>query len=323
MDLISDFYGGRRYFGVWSSPQRSGHQYPVYSKEDVVRYLRMWNGVMNCGISVCTFKGEVPFLLYLPFDFDAGTREKPRKEATRLYNYLVDEGWDVMINDSGYRGYHCLVSVEPNYYTRGQIKSAHEFYKRNLKLDTLDTQIFGDIRRLIRIPGTTHAGKFKKVKGKGWQRQGEGGYCYTIKYSKGDMLNLDDYFEDEYPDYDFDTPSRNNGVIRKCIGVMKAMDNKEPSQLIRYSHTVYLLKNGYNPDEVLDMYEARHGDGAEFEWDDWDKEYTMKQISHIAGGLDHYNQLMCETVKAMGYCDSKCPLLNLNLEWFKKSGDLK
>jgi len=306
MDLISEFYGGYRYFGYWSSPQRYGQQYRVYNRNDVVKLLNTWNGVYNCGISVCTFKGEIPFLLYLPFDFDSDSLEKSWEDAYNLYNWIVDEGWDITINYSGYRGFHCLISVVPDFYSRQQIKSAQEFYKNILNLKTCDPQIFGDIRRLIRIPGTAHVGKFKRVKGKGWVRMGEGGYCKTIKHSPGELLNLDDYWEDKYPEYQMDRET--NGIsYHEYPCVVKAMNHREPGQLIRYSHTAYLLKRGMTPEEILEDYELRHGDGRKYEWDDWNKDYTYRQIIHIADN-PNYNPLKCSTLKAMGYClGSECP----------------
>ena len=315
LDLISEFYGGFRYFGYWSSPQGYGNQFRVYSKEDIIKLMNTWNGAMNCGISMCTFKGEVPFLLYLAFDFDSNSLEKSWEDAKKFYNFMVDSDYDITINYSGYRGFHCLLSVEPDYYSRGQIKAAHEWFKDTLQLETCDPQIFGDIRRLIRIPGSLHAGKFKKVKGKGWRRQGEGGYCYNIKHHEGNLFNLDDNFTDPYPEYDFDMEHKSNGHIQLRPCVERAMDNKEPAQLIRYSYTAYLLKKGKTPEDILSMYKERHSDGKEYEWDDWDEDITMNQILHIAGNSD-YNQLRCSTLKSLEYCYKECRYNND--DWLNK-----
>ena len=283
--------------------------------------MNVWNGAMNCGISVSTFKGEVPFLLYLPFDFDSDTLEKSWEDTKKLYNEVVDEGWDIFVQYSGFRGFHCLVSVVPDIYSRGQIKAAQEFYKRTLNLRTCDTQIFGDVKRLIRIPGSLHAGKFKKIKGKGWQRMGEGGYCSTMKHTKGDLLDLDDYFVDEFPEYDFDRVKSNSNLHPyPCIDV--AMNNREPSQLIRYSYVAYHLKEGKKPNEIINMLEEKHSDGKKYEWDDWNKEYTAKQIFHIAGRIDCYNPLKCSSLKSLGYCVDGCPY-NYSDWVFKKYKDIK
>ena len=106
---------------------------------------------MNCGISMCSFKDDIPYLLYLPFDFDSYSLEESWQDAKTLYNNMVDEGWDISINYSGYRGFHCLVSVVPKPYARNQILAAQSFYKRYLKLDTCDSNIFGDIRRMAMV----------------------------------------------------------------------------------------------------------------------------------------------------------------------------
>jgi len=167
MDLIEEFYDGIRYFGAWSSPQRFGYQHKVYSKEDVIQYINEYNGILNCGISVCTFKDEVPYLLYLPFDFDSDSLANSWSDAMKFYNHIVDIGYDISINYSGYRGFHCLISTIPLPYSRKLIHDVQSYYKNLLDLKTCDPNIFGDIRRLIRIPGTLHIGKFKRLKGKG------------------------------------------------------------------------------------------------------------------------------------------------------------
>lgn len=309
MDLISEFYGGYRYFGYWSSPQKYGKQYRVYSKDDVIKLMNIWNGAANCGISMCTFKGEVPFLLYLPFDFDAAKLEDAWKDTVKFYNFIVDDGYDITVQYSGYRGFHCLVSVIPDSYSRGQIRSAQMFYKELLDLKTCDTQIFGDIRRLIRIPGSLHAGKFKKIKHKGWQRIGEGDYCQTIKNTPGELLNIDEIFKDKFPEYDFDKhiEENNNRLRHPYPCVERAMDLREPAQLIRYSWVVFRLKHGNHPDDIIKELEERHADGKKYEWDDWSKEYTTQQVYHIANRIDTYNPLKCSSLKSLGYCLKDCP----------------
>jgi hypothetical protein len=198
-----------------------------------------------------------------------------------------------------------------------------------LDLETCDTAIFGDVRRLIRIPGTCHAGKFKKVEGK-WKRKGMGSYCRIVAYNDGNLMNLNKLFFDSTPDYDFDT---NNSNGRKPKHPYPCVDYwlkyyrdedgyREPPQLIRYSFVAYWLNNGLSPEEIYDKLYELHSDGKEFEWYDWEDYITMKQINHIAYN-GNYNPLNCKTLKSLGFClgPDKCPY-DIRIPEFKKVKDL-
>jgi len=278
----------------------------VQNREDVVKLLSIFDGTYNCGISMCTFIKDIPYLLYLAFDFDSDILEDAWEDASKLYNYMSNIGYDITINFSGYRGFHCLLSVVPKYYTRNQIHAAHTYYKNRLNLKTCDVQIFGDVRRLIRIPGSSHAGKFKKVKGKGWKRIGEGSYCSFLEYSKGELYDIDEHFEDKYPEYIVDNDSINhNGNKHKYPCIEKYINEREPSQIIRYSYVAYYLNDGMTPEEIIDKLESEHSDGKLHEWDDWDLRYTSNQVHHINGG--NYHALMCKNLQSLGYClESEC-----------------
>jgi len=304
MDLISEFCDGIRYFGYWTSPVRFGRQFPVRTREQVIHLLNTYNGVYNCGISMCTFIDDVPYLLYLPFDFDSDDLKMSWEDAKVLYNFMVDSGYDVSINYSGYRGFHILVTTVPKPYTRSQIRAIQKFFKRALNLETCDKKIFGDVRRLIRIPGTVHTGKFRKDNNI-WVRVNEGGLSTNIKYTPGEPLDLDEMIiEDEldiessydYSDVDF--------PIHPYPCIEKFMNNEEPPQLIRYSYVAYWLRMGKSPEDIISMLEIEHGNGAEHEWLDWDLDKTTYQVNQIANGT--YNPLKCDTLKDLDYCIKDC-----------------
>ena len=143
---------------------------------------------------------------------------------------MVKSGYDITINDSGYRGFHCLVSVIPKLYSRRQIRNSQMWFKDLLNLKTCDTAIMGDWRRLIRIPGTLHCGKFKKDKNKKWIRLGEGHYCDTVAHNQGHLFDIDEFFEDEFPDYDFTaSPKIKNLHNYPCVdNVLETYKNDNP-----------------------------------------------------------------------------------------------
>ena len=328
IDLISNYENGYRYFGYWSSPTGIfGNQFKVYNRDQTVRYLKIWNGVANCGISVSTYRGELPYLLYLPFDFDSKSLDTAWEEAKSLYNEAVDMGLDVYIQYSGFRGFHCMISTEPKLYTKNQMREAQEFFKKELDLKTVDTQLFGDFRRLIRIPGTLHAGKFRKTNGK-INRIGEGEYCTSIKHTKGKRFDISKYFEDKYPNFVLNGHKNNNKPSHPFPCVDNILDNyrdennrREPPQLARYTYVAYWLKMGKTPEEIFNMLEKRHGKDREFEWYDWDSNITMKQINHIARN-PNYKPLSCRSLKALGYCNIKDCIYDTENIKLKKVSDL-
>jgi len=316
IDLISEFYGGSRFFGCWSSPQKYGRQYQVETREEVLDYIHQYEGIYNCGISTCTFINHIPHLLYLPFDFDSKDLKASWEDASRLYNFLVDSNYDVFIKHSGYRGFHVLVSVVPAPYSKPQIRALQKFFKRVLHLETCDKQIFGDIRRLIRIPETIHCGKFVKRFGR-WDREGEGGIAYNIKHTEGELMNIDDIIEENDIDLDY-TYIMSEYSGRKPLHPFPCletyMNNEEPPHMIRYSYVAYWLKMDKTPEEIFNMIKKEHSPQGEHPWLDWDDDTTMNQINHIAGG--YYNPLRCDTLQDMDYCLKGCQY-NLG-NWLKK-----
>lgn len=318
MDLISEFTTGYRYFGYWSSPAKYGNQFKVANRNDVIKLVSEYNGIMNCGISICEYIDDVPYLLYLPFDFDSESLDKSWEDASTFYNYMIEDGYQITINFSGYKGFHCLIPVEHNLYSKKQIKNVQRYFKELLNLSTCDPAIFGDIRRLIRIPGTVHCGKFKRIKGKGWIRVGEGSYCETISHNIGNKLNLNELDTPEYPEYEFEESngnghSRNSNLWYPCID--EVMNEREPPQLIRYSYVAYRLLNGELPEDIINDLEDKHSEGKLYEWDDWNLDYTSNQVNHIASKGD-YQPLSCKSLQTLGYCKNQCKL-DIN-NWLKR-----
>ena len=318
MDFISEFNGGLRRLQFWSSPQRLSRRYMVSSRDEVVKRLNTYNGVFNCGLSVSTYIDGIPNLLYVPFDFDSDNLDKSWDDARSLYNYMIDLGYDISINYSGYRGFHCLVTCVPQFYTKQILKATQMYFKDKLRLSTSDENIMGDVARIMRIPGTLHCGKFKRVKKKGWQRQGEGDYCQLIAYNKGELIDLNDYekYIKKFKINGFNggtiDDDKYKGIEYPCIlnhldhYINPENNTHEPIQLMRYSFVAHKLRQGYTPEDIYNMIEKRWGEGRKYEWDDWSSEYTYGQINQISSRDDYY-PLSCRSIKKLGFCLPNCP----------------
>ena len=293
IDLL-DIPLGTRYVGIWE-------QHPVTKKEDIVNIIEEHLGIDPIGISICTYKDGVPYLLFLPFDFDSKDLKLSWEDAKSLYNYLIKEGFGVILNFSGKKGFHVFVPTFPEIYTRRQIRQTQLYFKTLLNLKTVDEQIFGDIRRLMRIGGTYNI---------------NGGLCKTIAQEDGKFLNLNDIIKDDIPRIEFS----NNKTIKRhyhpypCIE--KYIKDREywiahhkrgkfePSEDIRLSWAALRLSDGNPIEDILKEAESYH-------WDDWDYETTKKKIEYLSD--KEWIPHSCKTLKELGYCIRDCKFVDENL----------
>ena len=296
--LVDEFLGGYRYFGIWAP--NIGRQYQVWSKEEVISLIEKYNGVANCGISISTFYDGLPYRLFLPLDFDGNINES-LADAVKCYNFLLNMDLDMFLSYTGGRGFHILISLKPNYYSREQIRQFIVFLKNMLKLHTLDEQLI-DARRLIRIPGTFHIGKMKHNK-----RLYKGVLSEVIAMNKGKYLNLSDVVDVKDGFIEIELNGRNdipNTHHHDYPCVEEHLDTeKEPHHIIRYSYVAWLFANGMTPEAIFNHLKKRFST----KWVDWDDKITALQVNHICSKR-RYRPLSCESLKSLGYClGKKCP----------------
>jgi hypothetical protein len=271
---------GERYIGFWGNSY--GDQKRISSYNEIKEFVESHLGIDNIGISISTYKDGVPFLLFLPFDFDSGTLIDAWEDAKKLYLHLRTCNYGAYLIFSGRKGFHVLVPTIPRLYTKRQLRTIQMMFKTMLDLKTLDEQIFGDIRRLMRLPNTYNI---------------NGDLCRVISSNEGEELDLDKLYHDDFIPLEV----YKNGIKREhkpeyhdydCIESLVRSD-PEPRHLIRFTYTVLRLAEGYSYDEILDEMES-------FGWADFDPEYSRKQIEHIDGR--NYVPPSCDTLRDMGYC---------------------
>ena len=282
--LIEEFYGGYRFFGHWN-------QIKVYSKEQVIELLSKYSDIDHCGISISTFVNDLPILLFVPFDFDAENIEDAYKEAVTLYEYFKSLNYTCMLNFSGSKGFHVLLKVKPDLYNKAQLRSFQCFIRRLYDFKTLDPHLFGDLRRLIRIPNTLNISSGKP--------------CVTLDFYKGKefilpsvetQLNGNSAAPIQIASKDFYKQLKVRDY--PCVEYIVATE-EEPPQLIRFAYVVLRLAAGYTPKQIL---EEIRGYG----WIDFDERKTAYQINHIASR--EYYPPSCKTLMQLGFCLGKdCP----------------
>lgn len=316
MDLIGEFLGGHRYFCHWHTGKKTyGDQIKVHSKKEVIDLIEQYNGTENCGISISTFINGIPKLLYLPFDFDSTNIREAFEDAKRLYNTIIDFGYKASFHFSGGKGFHVLIPIVPKNYSKLQLLKTQQFFKRILNLTTADEQIFRDVRRIIRIPGTYHM---------------NGNLCEVYEYNDdGKLLDIEKLSPPEFDKFKslsdkIDTASSNKRIYHEFPCVDKLINDREywyehnpkgtfePHWLIRFAWIIEQSYDGKTEDEMLDEME-------EFGWDDFRRDKTLYNMKYILNR--EYTHPSCDTIRELGFCQEECPY---NKEWkAKKLADKK
>lgn len=303
MDLISKYEKGYRYFCHWYQGNRNyGNQVKVFSRDQAVELITKWNGIENCGMSISTFVNGVPKLLYLPFDFDSSNLREAFDDAKKLYNMLVNMGYRASFHFSGRKGFHVLVPVKPDFYTKEQLRATQEFFSNILNLKTVDTQIFHDIRRIIRIPGTYHTktGRLCEI----LVENDEGVNLDINKLSPPKSKRIDP------TNFRIDNKTQKDGIYHDYPCIKKLVRDEEywiqhhprgrfePTQIIRMSWVIELAHEGYTEEEILE-------EAEEIGWDDFNPNKTLYQIRHVM--RNNYIHASCELLQNLGFCLPDCP----------------
>lgn len=297
MSDLLDISKGIRFVGYWN--EKTGNQYPVRTREDIYRIIDEHLGVDNIGISMCAYKDNKSILLFLPFDFDSSNLKLAWLDAIKLYNHFVRCGLDTHLTFSGRKGFHVFLAVKPKHYNKKKLRQVQEYFKENFNLKTMDTRIFGDIRRLMRIPHTYNI---------------NGTLCRVISKQDGKQIDLDDIIiskEVEEVEYDSDAKFHKYPCVERLIRDKDywykhhPRGKFEPAQPIRFCWVALQLSKGFDTEDIINMAEK-------FNWEDYDEYKTRQQIEHIAS--HGYAPYSCYSLRSMGYCFPDCIFRNKDNE---------
>jgi len=279
---LIDIPFGKRYIGYWG--ENSGTQIPVSNINEIIDFISKYLGLFNIGLSISTFENGDVFPLFLPFDFDDNNPKNTIKEVVRLWNHLVEGGFEAYLTYSGRRGFHIYLGLVPKPYRKIQLKTVQQYLKNKLSLTTLDRNLFGDRRRLMRVPYTYN------IK--------SGKLCSLIKYNPGKKLDLD-YLKLNNKMHLIPKSSKMIERIYHeypCIEKLVKEDN-EPRHLVRFTYVILRLAKGWTEDEIIEEIKS-------FNWIDFDEEYTRNQIRQIEA--NGYYPLNCKSLIDLGYCTGVC-----------------
>lgn len=308
MDVL-DVPFGERFVGYWGPGY--GNQIPVKTDKEINDFVSEHLGLDNIGISISTFKNGVPYLLFLPFDFDSTKLIEAWRDAVLLYNKFVEKDYSASLTFSGKKGFHVFLEVKPKVYPKRFIRFIQQTFKDLYTLKTMDERIFGDSRRLMRIPGTYHMG---------------GKLCKLLCMNEGKVCDLENLLGFSNTDVVIETSDVSCDVkdihSYPCIEqIIKDSEywkknhprkSFEPAQPIRYTWVASRLAKGDTEDEIV-------GEAKSFGWYDWDESITRYQIRHIAGG--NYLPYSCKSLREMGFCIIEdCPYKNGDKRLLKELG---
>jgi len=284
-----------RWFGF---PQQ---QY-VRTSKGLKNILSEVNGTFPCFISVLTYpEPNIPIFDKLVFDFDyKHGLKKPYSDVSKLKAFCENINVPYTIIFSGQKGFHFYIHFLPSTITSIRLEAAHEGITNSLKFETVDRHLFGDLRRVMRMPTTVY------INSKG---QANGHYCrYLTKEDfekgilhikqisktpgelpqkpKGTMLfqefveHIDNYWKHVFS-------ATNNGTMQfnmnrtqsgiKTFFVIaptclrQHIGDINPKHIIRFETSCWLKLIGFDNISIYNFYEK-------LRWRDWDRQMTRYQV---------------------------------------------
>jgi len=281
----------------------------IDSYEQFLEYVEWCKAARSpCWLSVQPFKGrnQVFTVEKLFFDFD-GSLIKAWKEASTFTQHLKRYyGVEALLVFSGCKGYHVYVWLaNPQHFKDS--KQAKTFYKtaqrlllKGCKFETLDPQPTGDIKRVSRVPYSTHEKSGNPCVPltlnhapllvsslKGFREAGLGNHfikvCLkqTSREADRNRLTLRD---------------KNVKGVRSCVSA--ALDKQLEGQgghLMRLAIAVEHLHSGMKPFEVAALFQNQR---------DYDYEKSLGFVEDAK--KRGYKPFKCRTIRELGFCLPDC-----------------
>jgi hypothetical protein len=148
------------------------------------------------------------------FDFDGADLSLVLNEVIKLSDYCVKKSFKHLIVFSGMKGFHVYVLCaggENLQFKKDAVFNAQNFFKNELNIHP-DTQLFGDIKRIFRMPNTWH------VKGE----------RYCIPLTRNDLFKGIDFIKIKSLKQNFRFVYYGNVLLNIC-----EFDNERPSVSVK------------------------------------------------------------------------------------------
>lgn len=219
------------------------------------------------------------------------------------------------------KGIHLHLLFEPRRHPKKELKSQQSWIVDECDLKTFDRQVFGDVKRLCRVPNCR---RFDDTLGVETD-------LFTVPFTGLELLNVSAdtlVFESESPrqidipgesrppfferDVSVDTVDRTEEVqevgetveipsnleewledVLQMPCVAQRITSRNPSHHIRMQAAILLFNSGLSVGDVANVY-------SQLNWADFDRQVTMKQLRQIH--RRGYTSLSCATIQEKGLC---------------------
>jgi len=259
----------------------------IRTAKELSRLIDDNNGIKPCFLSVSHYKGNKPYLEFIPFDFD-GKIERVLKDTNNLEKLLYNNNIPYQIKFSGRKGTHCVIPLEfdsnhPQFVTPQMMSDIQMHCVNKCKLETFDYHLRGNLNALLRIPQTVHEVSNKPSV---ILRENDGcitvdELCQRLKVKKFTYVFTNNFVSNEkvhpYP----------------CLEYFIKVPN--PLNYCRVAFAIYRFKQEKLVSEVLDELST-------LEWIDWDRYKTTYHLEKICNRIPSYSMPTCDTLDKYGLC---------------------
>jgi len=273
----------------------------VRSRKDLENFVINNNGINDCYIGLYPLSGEID---KISFDSDG---KGALSETKQLYKNLISEDYPVIPVISGKKGFHIHIRLTPKQYEQpkevllnAQLKILEDTFgvneKGELKCESFDSHVFGDVRRIFRIPNTLRPPEnrnyctylppeeFLDMTEEDIAEHTKSTHSYS--FSNGDvLLTLHNFPKTNVKAKNFvpvESMSEGSGrtinndvlknLLRPCL--YRHIITNNPRHDVRVASTIDLLRFGISQGEILRMY-------SQLDWSDFNGDITKYQINNV------------------------------------------
>lgn len=249
------------------------NQFPVKNRDEIINNIQRYNNQKDVFLSICeydAFGNIFPLWFFIDLDSIDRNQDLVNEDASKILNWIEKNDLTFMMDESGHKGLHFLLELNPDYrYYNNQFRAFYFFLLNNLDLKTIDSTCC-ETKRLCRVPETIN--------------MKSGKLCCTLIEQEGKSLNIFDYIDnddDEFDKCDYEVKnysySRGESKLVFPFDVMFApcifdeVRNVEVEHYIRWRFVKLLQFQGYSVKEIFDECKSCG-------WGDFSPSLTESQI---------------------------------------------
>lgn len=290
-----------REIGIPNPLQKSSfYRREINSSRELHRYLVLMTG-SNKGVYVSLYDTNVEVTIdKFVFDLDCKTNlNKALEDTIVLVERLKKKSIPCSVIFSGSKGFHVYGLLKPKKLSRDIATYYLAHLQRDLSkgIETVDTHLIGDLRRMIRVPNTMNNNHYCTPLPTGFQKMTpEEILNYstrirtrTLHFTRGTLKSIP-----ELVDVNFSQKISNEAqsiapqdtmnissvpdieilkeLVRPCV--FEAVTKPNPPHIVRLDLVSELMFLGFSEDQVLEIIK-------DLDWEDFDERATKYQIKKI------------------------------------------